>query len=74
VNKLFLVLLLVLPLAAHSEVSTQVRCFHSLEGRNINFEFRTYYDVAPNGAAQVSGTASRGKPLLWFITEPKSTS
>jgi hypothetical protein len=45
VKKLCLVLLLVLPLAAHSEVSTQVRCFHSLEGKNISFEFRAYYDL-----------------------------
>ncbi|MGX0893182.1 hypothetical protein AB7M22_005190 [Pseudomonas sp. ADAK2 TE3594] len=43
-KKLFLMLLLVLPLTARSEITTQVSCFRSLEGKSINFEFRTYYD------------------------------
>ena len=43
-KRLFLMLLLVLPLTARSEITTQVSCFRSLEGKNINFEFRTYYD------------------------------
>ncbi|WP_332874452.1 hypothetical protein [Pseudomonas koreensis] len=51
----FISVLLLMPLAAHSEVSTQVRCFRSLEGKNINFEFRTYYDVA----AKWSGASVR---------------
>jgi hypothetical protein len=43
-KRLFLMLLLVLPLTARSEITTQVSCFRSLEGKSINFEFRTYYD------------------------------
>jgi hypothetical protein len=71
VKKLFLVLLLVLPLAAHSEVSTQVRCFHSLEGKNINFEFRTYYDVAAkwSGASVRYSKSKKAIALVHHRTE-----
>jgi len=41
---LFVALLFLFPLAAHSEVTTEVYCFRSQEGKSINFEFRTYYD------------------------------
>lgn len=54
-KKLFLILLLVLPLTARSEITTQVSCFRSLEGKSINFEFRTYYD----SVTQWSGTGVR---------------
>ncbi|MBB3241154.1 hypothetical protein FHW68_002674 [Pseudomonas sp. Tn43] len=39
-KRLFLMLLLVLPLTARSEITTQVSCFRSLEGKNINFEIQ----------------------------------
>ena len=59
-KKLFLMLLLVLPLTARSEITTQVSCFRSLEGKNINFEFRTYYDsVAQWGGAGVRYSKSK---------------
>jgi hypothetical protein len=40
----FVALLLICPMAAHSEVTTEVYCFRSQEGKDINFEFRSYYD------------------------------
>jgi hypothetical protein len=46
VKKLLLLLMLVLPSTAFSEVITSVYCFRSQEGKNINFEFRTYFDSA----------------------------
>ncbi|PAU55465.1 hypothetical protein [Pseudomonas sp. PICF141] len=40
----FIALLLLCPMSAHSEVTTEVYCFRSQEGKDINFEFRSYYD------------------------------
>ncbi|RON68101.1 hypothetical protein BK671_14270 [Pseudomonas fluorescens] len=64
-------LLLLIPLTAHSEVSTQVRCFHSLEGKNINFEFRTYYDVAAkwSGASVRYSKSKQAIALVYHRTE-----
>ena len=56
----FIALLLLCPLAAHSEVTTEVYCFRSQEGKNINFEFRTYYDsVAKWSGAGVKYSKSK---------------
>ncbi|WP_150595995.1 hypothetical protein [Pseudomonas fluorescens] len=53
-------LLFVLPLTAHSEVATEVFCFRSQEGKNINFEFRTYFDsVAKWSGAGVKYSKSK---------------
>lgn len=70
-KKLFLMLLLVLPLMARSEVTTEVSCFRSLEGKNINFEFRTYYDsVTKWGGAGVRYSKSKKAiPLVYRNTE-----
>ena len=55
----FIALLLLCPLAAHSEVTTEVYCFRSEEGKSTNFEFRTYYDsVAKWGGAGVKYSKS----------------
>lgn len=56
----FIALLLLCPLAAHSEVTTEVYCFRSQEGKSINFEFRTYYDsVAKWSGASVKYSKSK---------------
>jgi len=44
-SSVFLALLLLCPMTAHSEVTTEVSCFRSQEGKDINFEFRSYYDA-----------------------------
>ncbi|WLG50774.1 hypothetical protein [Pseudomonas sp. FP1742] len=57
---LFVALLFLFPLAARSEVTTEVYCFRSQEGKSINFEFRTYYDsVAKWGGANVKYSKSK---------------
>jgi hypothetical protein len=43
-KSLLAVALLVLPLAAHSEVTSETFCFSSSGAKAINFEMRTYYD------------------------------
>jgi len=59
-SALFSALLVFVPLAAHSEVTTEVFCFRSHEGKPINFEFRTYYDsVAKWSGAGVQYSKSK---------------
>ncbi|MGV8889688.1 MAG: hypothetical protein ACOH2P_16950 [Pseudomonas sp.] len=59
-SSFFIALLLLCPLAAHSEVTTEVYCFRSQEGKSINFEFRTYYDsVAKWSGASVKYSKSK---------------
>ncbi len=59
-SALFSALLVFVPLAAHSEVTTEVFCFRSYEGKPINFEFRTYYDsVAKWSGAGVKYSKSK---------------
>lgn len=56
----FISALLLIPLTALGEVTTEVSCFRSLEGKNINFEFRSFYDtVARWSGAGVKYTKSR---------------
>lgn len=43
-KSLFAVVLLVLPLATHAEVTSETFCFSSGSAKSINFEMRTYYD------------------------------
>jgi len=43
-SSFFVALLLLCPMAAHSEITTEVYCFRSQEGKSINFEFRSYFD------------------------------
>ncbi|MGE8100888.1 hypothetical protein [Pseudomonas fluorescens] len=50
-KKLFLLMVLMCPSIAHSEVESQIYCFRSKEGKSIKFEFRTYYDPAANWVA-----------------------
>lgn len=58
-SSFFVALLILCPLAAHSEVTTEVYCFRSQEGKSINFEFRTYYDsVAKWSGASVKYSKS----------------
>jgi hypothetical protein len=43
-SSFFVAFLLLCPMAAHSEITTEVYCFRSQEGKSINFEFRSYFD------------------------------
>lgn len=45
-KSLLAIALLVLPLSAHSEVTSETFCFSSGGAKAINFEMRTYYDSA----------------------------
>ena len=59
-SSFFIALLLLCPLAAHSDVTTEVYCFRSQEGKNISFEFRSYYDsVAKWSGASVKYSKSK---------------
>jgi hypothetical protein len=71
VKRLFLMLLLVLPLTARSEITAEVSCFRSLEGKNINFEFRTYYDSVTkwSGAGVRYSKSKKAIPLVYRNTE-----
>nr|WP_314641498.1 hypothetical protein [uncultured Pseudomonas sp.] len=67
----FIALLLLCPMAAYSEVTTEVSCFRSLEGKNINFEFRTYYDsvIKWGGAGVRYSKSKKAIPLVYRNTE-----
>lgn len=67
----FIALLLLCPMAAYSEVTTEVYCFRSLEGKNINFEFRTYYDsvIKWGGAGVRYSKSKKAIPLVYRNTE-----
>lgn len=43
-KSIFSIVLLVLPLVAHSEVTSENFCFSSGGAKPINFQMRTYYD------------------------------
>mgnify|MGYP001028388345 CR=1 FL=1 len=61
---LSLVALSLCPLAAYGELTTEVRCFRSSEGKNINFEFRTYHD----SVSTWGGVGVRYRQSKRFIT------
>lgn len=67
----FVALLCLSPLAAHSEVSTRVSCFRSLDGKNINFEFRTYFDTVTKwgGAGVRYSKSKKAIPLVYRNTQ-----
>jgi hypothetical protein len=75
-NKLWMVLLLAFPLIAHGEVQTEINCFKAREGKDIKFEFRTYYDAAAkwNGAAVKYATSKETIPLAHKSTEHEELS
>ena len=64
-------LLLLIPLTAHSEVTTQVSCFRSLESKSINFELRTYYDSVAkwSGAGVRYSKSKKAIPLVYRSSE-----
>ncbi|HWH86546.1 MAG TPA: hypothetical protein VNV36_07200 [Pseudomonas sp.] len=65
-SALFFALFAFVPMAAHSEVTTEVFCFRSYEGKPINFEFRAYYD----SVAQWSGASvkySKSKKAIGLV-------
>lgn len=70
-SSFFLALLSLCPLAARSEITTQVSCFRSLEGKNINFELRTYYDSVTkwSGAGVRYSKSKNALPLVYRNTE-----
>ncbi|APC16886.1 hypothetical protein BLL42_14525 [Pseudomonas frederiksbergensis] len=65
-KKLFLLMVFMCPSIAHSEVESQIYCFHSREGKSIKFEFRTYYDPAANwvGAGVKYGVSKESISLV----------
>ncbi|VVP16015.1 hypothetical protein PS870_03560 [Pseudomonas fluorescens] len=66
-SSVFLALLLLCPMTAHSEVTTEVSCFRSQEGKDINFEFRSYYDsVSKWSGASVQYSKSKEAISLVF--------
>ena len=70
-SSFFVALLLIFPMAAHSEVTTEVSCFRSQEGKNINFEFRTYYDsvIKWGGAGVRYSKSKKAIPLVYRNTK-----
>lgn len=63
----FISALLLIPLTAHGEVTTEVSCFRSLGGKNINFEFRSYYDTVSrwSGAGVRYTKSPKAIPLVY---------
>lgn len=75
-KKLWMLLLLAFPLIAHSEVKTEINCFKAREGKDIKFEFRTYYDPAAkwSGVAIKYSTSKESIPLAHKSTEHEELS
>ena len=69
-KKLITLLLLAFPLLAHSAVETQINCFKAQDGKDIKFEFRTYYDPAVNWSGSAVKYATSKK---WISLVHKST-
>ncbi|WP_462029257.1 hypothetical protein [Pseudomonas sp. RT6P73] len=65
-SSFFVAFLLLCPIAAHSEVTTEVYCFRSQEGKSINFEFRSYFDsVVKWSGANVK--YSKSKTAIYLV-------
>ncbi|WP_323150507.1 hypothetical protein [Pseudomonas glycinae] len=65
-------LFVLFPMAAHSEVSTEIYCFRSQESaKSINFELRTYYDSFSkwSGAAVRYSKSKKAISLVYRNTE-----
>lgn len=59
-KSIFAVALFFLPPVAHAEITSEIFCFSSRNGKPINFEMRTYYDASSKFSSVMSMMRSQG--------------
>lgn len=71
-KRVLLLLIGLLPLAAHCEVVSENLCFEVGEGSPVKFELRTYYDTTNKWQGGFVKYASSGVPIPLVLTDSQS--
>ncbi|MHC8336567.1 hypothetical protein [Pseudomonas sp. HLT2-19-2] len=71
-KRVLLLLIGLLPLAAHCEVVSENLCFELGEGSPVKFELRTYYDTTNKWQGGFVKYASSGVPTPLVLTDSQS--
>jgi hypothetical protein len=71
-KKVLLLLVNLLPLMAHAEVSTESLCFELSQDSPVKFELRTYYDGASKWSGGFVKYAKSNVPISIVLTDSES--
>jgi len=72
VKRVLLLVVGLLPMAAHSEVVSETMCFDMGEGSRVKFELRTYYDASNKWQGGFVKYASSGVPIPLVLTDDQA--